>query len=329
MRISIKDLSEKTGYSIATISNVLNGKPGVNSETVRDIINLARSSGYIQQKKIKKIRLVLYKKTGKILDDTPFFSTLYKGIETACNEYDLKLEISTLDRRLDDFDSKLDEILRDATAGFLVLATEMTEEDIGKFENCIAPVVILDNRFEKSDFPSVSTENMLSAAKIVRCFHEKGYDRIGFIQSSVKIDNFVEREKGYRMALSELGLENQAEYKIELSPTMEESYEDMKKYLASGGKLSNAYFVVNDMIAFGAMKAISEAGYKIPGDVSLIGFDDLPFSKVCSPALTTVHVFKEEMGKLGVDLLANKIATDLPTYLHCVLGTEMVFRDSI
>lgn len=329
MRISIKDLSEKTGYSIATISNVLNGKPGVNSETVRDIINTARSSGYIQQKKIKKIRLILYKKTGKILDDTPFFSTLYKGIEAACNEYDLKLEISTLDNRLDDFHLKLDEILRDATAGFLILATEMTEEDVQKFENCIAPIVILDNRFEKSDFPSVSTENLRSASKIVQYIYEKGYDKIGFIQSSVQIDNFVEREKGYHMALSELELEDISDYRIELSPTMEEAYEDMKRYIASGKKMTNAYFVVNDMIAFGVMKAITEAGYKIPEDISLVGFDDLPFSKVSSPALTTVHVFKEEMGKLGVNLLASKIATDLPTYLHCVLGTEMIFRDSI
>ena len=329
MRVSIKDLSEKTGYSIATISNVLNGKPGVNSETARDIINTARSLGYIQQRKIKKVRLILYKKTGKILDDTPFFSTLYKGIETACNEYDLKLEICTLDKRLEDFNTKLDEILRDATAGFLILATEMEEEDIHKFESCISPIVILDNRFEKCDFPSVSTENLLSATKIVKYFKHKGYEKIGFIQSSVKIDNFVEREKGYHMALTELGLEGSENYKIELSPTMEGAYEDMKAYIAKKEKLTNAYFVVNDMIAFGTMKAISEAGYKIPEDIALIGFDDLPFSKVSNPALTTVHVYKEEMGKLGVNLLASKIATDLPTYLHCVLGTEMILRDSI
>ena len=79
MRVSIKDLSEKTGYSIATIQMYLNGKTGVNSETVRDIINTARSLGYNSTKKNKKVRLILYKKTGKILDDTPFFSTLYKG----------------------------------------------------------------------------------------------------------------------------------------------------------------------------------------------------------------------------------------------------------
>ena len=73
------------------------------------------------------------------------------------------------------------------------------------------------------------------------------------------------------MALTELGLEGSENYKIELSPTMEGAYEDMKAYIAKKEKLTNAYFVVNDMIAFGTMKAISEAGYKIPEDIALIG----------------------------------------------------------
>lgn len=110
---------------------------------------------------------------------------------------------------------------------------------------------------------------------------------------------------------------------------MEESYEDMKQYLKNGGKAAEAYFVVNDMIAFGVMKALTEAGYSIPQDISLVGFDDLPYSAVSSPALSTVHVFKEEMGKVGINMLANKITANLSTVLYSELGTVFVPRESV
>ncbi len=329
MRVSIKEISGKTGYSLATVSNVLNGKAGVNAETAKQIMKIANEMGYLQSKKTKKIRLVLYKKNGKILDDTPFFSCLFEGIESACKENGMKLEINTLDERSSDYEAMLQEISRDASAGILLLATEMSEEDVRRFEGIPSPVIILDNRFDQAAFSSVSTENEKSSYQIVKYLYKNGHREIGFIQSKVKIDNFLIREKGYRQAMQDLGLPIREEYRVEISPSMEESYEDMKQYLKNGGKAAEAYFVVNDMIAFGVMKALTEAGYSIPQDISLVGFDDLPYSAVSSPALSTVHVFKEEMGKVGINMLANKITANLSTVLYSELGTVFVPRESV
>ena len=195
MRVSIKEISGKTGYSLATVSNVLNGKAGVNAETAKRIMKIANEMGYLQSKKTKKIRLVLYKKNGKILDDTPFFSCLFEGIESACKENGMKLEINTLDERSSDYEAMLQEISRDASAGILLLATEMSEEDVRRFEGIPSPVIILDNRFDQAAFSSVSTENEKSSYQIVKYLYKNGHREIGFIQSKVKIDNFLIRER--------------------------------------------------------------------------------------------------------------------------------------
>lgn len=329
MKVNIRRISESTGYSQSTVSNVLNGKPGVNAETASEIMRIARETGYLQTKKAKKVRLILYKKNGKILDDTPFFSCLFEGIESACKENGMKLEINTLDERNAEYHTELQDILRDMSSGILLLATEMCAEDMEKFKEASCPLIILDNRFDKCGFSSISTENEKSSYEIVKYLYENGHRNIGFIQSKVTIDNFKIREKGYTQAMQDLGLEIPRDCCVEVSPTMEDSYEDMKEYLKKGGKVAEAYFVVNDMIAFGVMKALIEAGYKIPDDISLVGFDDLPYSAVSSPALSTVHVFKEEMGKIGVYMLANKITSNLSTMLYSELGTEFVPRESV
>lgn len=329
MRANIKLLSQKTGYSQATISNVLNGKTGVNTETANHILRVARDEGYFQSKKIKKTRLILYKKTGEILDDTPFFACLFRGIESGCKENGMKLEINTLDQRSPDFEIELQEILRDVSSGLLLLATEMTEEDVMKFKDFSSPIVILDNCFDGIQFPSVSTENIRASRQIVKYLYENNHRSIGFIRSKVSIHNFEEREFGYKQAMLEMNMPLEEEFIFEVSPTMEGAYEDMKQILAEQKKVADAYYAVNDMIAFGVMKALIEQGYRIPQDVSVVGFDDLPYSAVSSPALSTTRVYKEEMGKIGVSMLVDKMIASLPISLHSELGTEFIARESV
>ena len=328
MKVGIKEISGKSGFSIATVSNVLNGKAGVNEKTAKLILKIARESGYIDSKKIKKIKLILYKKHGIILDDTPFFSILFEGIESACKENNLKLEISTLDETGSDYQVILNEIKRDTSSGIILLATEMFEEDMKKFNGITAPMVVIDNWFDDFPYDSVSTENERSAYRAVKYLIQKGHKKIGLINSTISIDNFKMRKKGYRQALKDSGLTDGFKYKIDISPTMESAYQEMKVYLQKEKDIPTAYFVINDMIALGAIKAIKEAGYKIPQDISLAAFDDLPYSAISSPGLTTVKVFKEEMGRVAVNMLMNKPG-NVDTSLCTQISTSFIERESV
>ncbi|HEY5583191.1 MAG TPA: substrate-binding domain-containing protein [Ruminiclostridium sp.] len=138
----------------------------------------------------------------------------------------------------------------------------------------------------------------------------------------------IERLKQiYRL---EHGFKIDQEYQIELEYTMEGSYRDMKKHLEQKDiVLPTAFFADNDIIAFGAMRALKEKGIKIPQDISIIGFDDMPFCEITSPRLTTVRVFKQEMGSIAVKRLVDIIEKKDSTIQKIEISTELIIRDSV
>ena len=129
---------------------------------------------------------------------------------------------------------------------------------------------------------------------------QKGHRKIGYLKGKFRIKAFRSREVGYRTAMKKGNCQMNTDYIVELSTTMNGAYKDMKQYLEKEPEMPTAFFADNDMIALGAMKALQEMGYKIPQDISIIGFDDLPFSEISNPPLTTLRVPKQEMGRLAV-----------------------------
>ena len=155
MKPSIKQLSEITGYSSATISNALNRKSNVNQETANKIWQAARETGYINESRISNIRLTVCRTHGKVVTDTPFFSSLISGVELECRALGYATIISHLDKADPNFDNLLQQILSDRTTANLVLATEFTEEDAHLFLNAESPVVLIDTWFEDMNFDTV------------------------------------------------------------------------------------------------------------------------------------------------------------------------------
>lgn len=310
MKISLKTISEMTGLSPATISNALNNKRGVSRETAERVQAIAREYGYFGGSKINNINFVIYKRDGKVVSDTPFFSALIAGVEAEARSAGYKTVICNLDCRDPDFELIRSQILNDSNSAILLLATEMQEEDIKPFESARAPIVVLDNWFEEMMFDSVLISNTDSVYSAVKSLIRKGHKKIGYLYGNVRIKNFFYREEGYRRALAGAGLKVDPKYCFALAPNMEEAYADMLLLLKKGVELPTAFFADNDMIALGAMRAFRECGYVVPDDISVIGFDDLPFGAVSYPPLSTIQVPKEEMGRLAVCRLVEVLKKD-------------------
>lgn len=113
-----------------------------------------------------------------------------------------------------------------------------------------------------------------------------------------------------------------------LSPTVDGAYCDMKAVIKSGDELTRCYFADNDLIAAGAMRALSEAGYRIPEDISVIGFDDMPMCTYITPPLSTVHVPKQYMGEIAVKRLAEIINSTSASHVKIEISTEIIKRKS-
>ncbi|WP_195283076.1 LacI family DNA-binding transcriptional regulator [Harryflintia acetispora] len=329
MKVSIRQISELSGFSPATVSNVLNNKKGVNKDTAELILKIARESGYISENRISSIKLVIFKRSGLVVADTPFFSSLIEGVEKESGLHGFETTVCNLDKKSPDFKMRLEQVLGDHNSGILLLATELGEEDVKLFRRAIAPVVVLDSWFDTLSFDTVLINNTDSVCGAVDYLIRKGHRNIGYLSSAIPIKNFYYRGVGFRRAHSRHGLRPNADYVVRLTPTMDGAYHDMLAYLKTSPKLPTAYFADNDIIAFGAMKALQESGVRIPEDVSIVGFDDMPFCSVTSPTLTTIRVFKQEMGCMAVRRLLEKMKSKSKVCSKIQICTEFVERESV
>lgn len=331
MKPSIRQISEMTGFSQATVSNALNNKKGVNRDTAEKILQAAKECGYLNEGNVvSSIRFVIYKDSGQVVSDTPFFSALMEGVETECRLGEYDTIFCNLNRHAPDYEDRLSQILNDPTSGILVLATELTEQEAARFQQAAAPVVMLDNWFEESSFNSVLISNTDSSCRAAEYLLRRGHTRIGYLKSSIPVKNFFYRQEGYARALKAHGLEIPENGVLTLPPTMDGARQQMNYLLAEEDfTLPSAFLADNDIIALGVMKALQDQGVRIPEDVSIIGFDDLPFCSITTPGLSTIRVFKQEMGRTAVRRLIELIKNGDRFVTKSQICTAFIERDSV
>lgn len=329
MKANIKLISEKTGFSPATVSNALNHKKGVNKDTADKIMDVARELGYITEEEISKIKFVMYRRNGQILDDTPFFSLMIDGFQKACSEYGYEMVMVNLDRFSENYENDVRELISDISSAVVLLGTELMTEDLEIFNNAKCPFLFLDYLSTDMNFSGVAINNIDSARLATKYLLDMGHREIGYLSGKFRIRAFRLRGQGYRHELEKAKIKYEPSFRIPLSTTMGGAYADMKKYLEGSPKLPTAFFADNDIIALGAMRAMKEAGLKIPDDISIIGFDDLPYSEICSPRLTSLRVPKQEMGIIAVKQIIEIMKDKTPVKLNIEVGTDFVIRDSV
>jgi LacI family transcriptional regulator len=329
MKVNIRKISEVTGFSPATVSNALNHKKGVNAETAAKIWETARELGYAADSKITKVKFVMYKKRGYVVEDTPFFPLMIAGVEEECRALGLDMTLCNLDRRAENFNEVFHEICAEKGAALILLGTEIEDEDIDLIRSLPDPFVVIDYWKEDMTFDAVLINNADSARMATEYLARNGHTKIGYLKGEFRIKPFRSRYVGYQTALKKAGLKEDPNYTVSLSCNMDGAYQDMKAYLKKKPKLPTAFFADNDIIALGAMKAMWEEGIRIPEDVSVVGFDDLSYSSISNPPLTTLRVPKQDMGKVAVRRLRDMLADNGALHLKTQVCTEFVERSSV
>ncbi len=331
-KINLEDIAEAVGVSKATVSNALNDRGGVSEKTRQEILVTAENMGYKKFKKKKNqfekyIRIILYKKHGFVVSDTPFFLNVIEGIQRQCRQQNYELLISHVSGK----DENPAEINGgENVSGYLLLATEMLKEDLRKFNHIDKPLVLLDSYFQYEDYDYVLINNKSAAYKATNYLIDKGHQEIGYLHSSKYINNFKFRKIGFKKALQDSDIDINKDYWYQIEPTLEGSYRDMKNQLnQKNKKLPTAFFADNDIIAYGAVKALKENGVKIPEQVSIVGFDDMPYCEITSPKITTIRVFKQYIGKLAVNRLIEKIEEEDQVNQKIEVNCEIVERESV
>lgn len=334
MSVNAKDLARILQVSPSAVSIALNGRPGISPQTRERILGAAAEHGISRSRRqaispVKYINLIIFKKHGRVIGDTPFFSELIESVTTAAAGNDFHIQLSYFYAAQNSAE-QLKSINSTGCAGVIFLATEMTEEDLPVLAQIKAPLVVLDNNVEMSGYDCVVINNVPAATQATAYLLNRGHRRIGHLCSSVDIVNFRERREGFLKAVSMFSDELQSRIiTIPVESTSDGAYQDMTHYLARQSELPQALFADNDIMAIACIRALKDAGRILPRDLSIIGFDDVPYARVVSPRLTTMHVPRDLMGRHAVTRLYEKISNPDQATMKIAVNAWLKEGDSV
>ncbi len=334
MAITAKELAKKLNLSEAAVSMALNHKPGVSTQTRNMVLEAAEKHGYDFARIAEKhpvtgsIHFIIYRKHGAVVADTPFFSQLSEGIEAGCKEAGYKLTIHYFYER-DDIERQLESIIYSDCVGILLLGTEMHAGDFAPFSTLKIPLVLLDVYFDSIQHDCILINNVQGAFLATDFLIAHTKKQPGYLHSSYSISNFEERADGFYKAVRHHGMSSSKSIVHHLTPSIEGACADMLNLLEKEEELAVCYFADNDLIAVGAIKALQKKGYRIPDDIKIIGFDNLPISSYIDPALTTIHVPKQYMGEMAAKRLIDVIHQKGFTPVKIEVSTSLVKRRSV
>jgi LacI family transcriptional regulator len=335
-RRTIRDIAEAAGVSPATVSLVLNGKGGISDDTRDKVLEAVKRLNYvprpskpIQEATKEKLRFLKIAKHGHTVnrDHSVFISDYIDGLSAEATRKGYMLEVVSFEGT--SMSTIAETLVGAPISGVIALGTELSDQDIRLIQSAGVPTVFIDTFFDVVDANFVDMNNEDAVFKALSQFRQQGFERIGFVASHVDTHNFRMRRDAFFKNMMRLGLKVREQDVLSVESTHDGAYADTRALLAEGIELAECYFCTNDVIAFGFIRALKEFGVSVPGDVSVIGFDNLPQSATIDPALTTVEVSKRKIGYFAVTVLDDLIRSSEPQpFVKIQVGAELVLRQS-
>jgi LacI family transcriptional regulator len=332
-RITIREIADLAGVSIATVSRVVNERDDVADET-RDVVRrVIRERGYITNRHARGLSAGHTSHTGFVGVLVPlvypvYFSAILAGAAEALYEQNMRLVLSpTLHEHAREV-SLLDRLMHGTTDGALIVLPEESSEELeralasGYSFVVVDPLMPLDERI-----PSVSAAHMSGADQAMRHLLSLGHRRIGAITGPPGWVATEDRRRGYRAALAEAGIPFDPALEVEADFEISEG-EEAAATLLDLPDPPTAIFAFNDNIAIGTINSARERGLGVPQDLSIVGFDDVEHATIVAPKLTTVRQPLAEMGRTAVSLLVRLLGRQRFEALHIELATRLVVRES-
>jgi len=341
MPTTLKDVAATAGVSIATASLVINGKNGISTKTRQRVLQAAEDLNYKirnlndsnSESKKKTILFLKIAMHGHIVnrDHNIFISDYIDGMFQAVKERNYKLEIATI--KNETIEQIISFILQRKPDGLVLLGTEFSQNDVlalAKIKSL--PLVILDTYFENMDMNFVDMNNNDAVFKVIAYLESVGVNNIGLIESKIDSGNFHLRKQAFLSSMQLFGKKASSDFILHVDSTFNGAYKDMSNYLAKGIDLPDCFFCMNDIISYGCIKALKEKGIRIPEDISIIGFDNLPMSATMEPPLTTVDISKQMMGHYAIillDELLHSSDSNVESAVKILIGANLVCRKSV
>ena len=332
MRINIKDVAEKAGFSTATVSRVLRNYPGVRERTRKKILNTISELNYeinavarsLRQKKTYSIGIIV----GNVLSQ--FYSVIAKSVEDTANKYGYNVILCNGDEDPEKELNYLRVLKSNRVDGIILTPTGKNSTYIKHLIDSGTRVVLLDRFIEGVKCDAVLVDNIVGADKAVKHLIEQGYRKIGIVNGYLDRTTGAERLEGYLNALREARIAKDSSL-IKIGNFKKEAGKKLTQQLLEQPNKPEAIFVTNIDMSIGALIAIKEMNLKIPEDIGIVCFDDSEWMSIFEPPITVIRQPVYQLGSLACELLIKKIENeqnDLPVRPRIILNTELIIRKS-
>jgi LacI family transcriptional regulator len=305
--MGIREVAKEAGVSVATVSRVLNHSGYVKEETYQKVIAAIRRLNYVPNGVARSMVKGSTRTIGLILPDitNPYFPMLARGVEDAAITQGYLVILCNTDNNPDTEAMYLSMLREKCVDGLVYVSSSSSTDHVREFARHL-PVVWVDRMPVGVEGDVVAGDDLLGGYLATRHLLSLGRRRIAFIAGPDGLMTAEERERGYRLALKEAGLVPEDELMARGDFQFASGRRAMTEIL--GRTRPDALFASNDLMALGAMEVIAEAGYRIPGDIAVVGYDNIMFARLAKPPLTTVEQPSYLIGVTACEVAMERIA---------------------
>ena len=324
------DVADLAGVSQTTVSHVLNNVDiAIPEETRKRILDAVDELGYIPNLMARSLRSGETSTIGMIVPDSanPFFAEVARGVEDTSFKQGYSVILCNSDGDLDKELLYSNVLTEKQVDGILFIAAGLSKEHVQALQRRRMPLVVVDREISGIAIDSVLTDNTRGGRLAIRHLLELGHRRIGCIQGPSDLSPSADRVIGYRQALDEARIPVDEDIIVRGDFQHESGYQATRQLLAKSPP-PTAVFACNDLMAVGAISAAVEMGYRVPTDLSVVGFDDLPLARFANPSLTTIVQPKYEMGTIAATMLLERIRDLEGSPRRKMLDTNLLVRQS-
>ncbi|MDR3388270.1 MAG: LacI family DNA-binding transcriptional regulator [Rudaea sp.] len=326
MAVTIKDVAREARVSVASVSRALNGTPSVTEGTRARILGVAKRLRYMPHGAARSLITRRTNTIGALLPDLfgEFFSELIRGIDLAARSRGLHLLVSSSHGDATEAAAAL-RAMQGRVDGLLVMSPHVDAEFLHDNLPDSLPVVLMNTAMKNARYSTLNVDNFGGAFAITQHLIEHGHRHIALIAGPLNNFDAQQRDEGYRAAMKKCapGLRSQV---VAGDFSEEAGYRAGTELLAAQPRPS-AVFAANDMMAVGCLYAFAQAGVRVPEDIAVAGFDDIPIARYVTPPLTTVRVRIADLGRSALERLALRLENSGESDASAqTLGYEIVVR---
>ena len=336
MRVTLADIAAGLGLSKATVSLALNGNPRISPKTANTVRKYARCLGYYRNRLAEALTTGHAGTIGLLVSDSanPFYAEILLGAEQEALSVGYSLILCNTYRSRDGEREKIGMLRERCTDGIIIapVGNIPPKSQHRTLLNQLAadgfPIVVVNRRGGNPEIARITIDDFRAAYRLTEHLLNLGHRRICHLRGLPRIHPVEDRTRGYLSALSEAGLEPTPDLVRRCPLNLEGGYEAMKAMLEDSSVRFTAVFAGNDLVALGALRALREAGRRVPDDVAVVGFDDIEAARFSYVSLTSMRVPKRELGIRSIRMLTSLIREGTLEEKTVLLIPELIVRES-